>query len=142
MTFKIKISQFYDYSWPKQWKWNKIRYFFMGHIQIVHDFSLVTKYWNISMTFVIEILMELKGTCANLTLLFLIYNVADDLNDFWNLFFDKVYWKSEWWQFPRKNLLHLNLNLKIEKNLRPGAKIATIFKLSWKYFNCFIIIAF
>ena len=34
------------------------------------------------MTFVIEILMELKGTCANLTLLFLIYNVADDLNDF------------------------------------------------------------
>ena len=34
MTFKIDISQFYDYSEPKQWKWNKIRHFFMWHIQI------------------------------------------------------------------------------------------------------------
>ena len=34
------------------------------------------------MTFVIDILMELKGTYANLTVLFLIYNVVDDLNDF------------------------------------------------------------
>ena len=35
MTFKIEISQFYDQSKPKQWKWNKIRHFSMGHIQIL-----------------------------------------------------------------------------------------------------------
>ena len=39
--------------------------------------------------------------------LFLIYNVVEDLNDFWNLFFDKVYCKSKWKHFPRENLLHL-----------------------------------
>ena len=33
MTFKIEISQFYDYSEPKQWKQNKIRQFSTGHIQ-------------------------------------------------------------------------------------------------------------
>ena len=47
MTFKIKISQFYDHIEPKQWKWNKIRHFFMRNIQIWHYFSLVTKYSNI-----------------------------------------------------------------------------------------------
>ena len=35
MTFKINISQFYNQSEPKQWKLNKIRHFFMGHIQIL-----------------------------------------------------------------------------------------------------------
>ena len=36
MISKIEVSQFYDKSEPKQWKWTKIRYFFMGHIQIRH----------------------------------------------------------------------------------------------------------
>ena len=34
MTFKINISQFYDLSELKQWKWNKTRYFSMRYIQI------------------------------------------------------------------------------------------------------------
>ena len=51
MTLKIKISQFYDVSEPKQWKWNKIILFSIGNVQIWHHFSLVTKYEYISMTF-------------------------------------------------------------------------------------------
>ena len=34
MTFKIEISQFYDKSESKQWKWNKNRHFSMGFLQI------------------------------------------------------------------------------------------------------------
>ena len=40
MTFQIKFSQFYDYSEPKQWKWNKISHFSMAHIQIWHHIFL------------------------------------------------------------------------------------------------------
>ena len=43
MIFKIKFSQFYDWREPKQYKWNKIRHFFTGHIQIWHHVSLFTK---------------------------------------------------------------------------------------------------
>ena len=38
MTFKIKIFQFYDWSEPKQWNWNKISHFTLGHIQISYIF--------------------------------------------------------------------------------------------------------
>ena len=38
MMFKIKISQFYDQSQHKQWKWNKKRHLSMVHIQIWHHF--------------------------------------------------------------------------------------------------------
>ena len=31
---------FYDYSWTEQWKWNKIRHFFMGHTQIWDHFFI------------------------------------------------------------------------------------------------------
>ena len=49
MTFKIEISQFYDKSDSKKWKWNKIIYFFMGHIQIWHHiifYQKILKYFN------------------------------------------------------------------------------------------------
>ena len=35
------------------------------------------------------------GTCASLTIFFLLYEVVYYLNDFWNLFDDKVYVKNE-----------------------------------------------
>ena len=69
--------------------------------------------------------------------MFIIYKVVDYLNDFWNLFLDKVYLKNEWLSGGkfhsvnfRKNWAHL-----AEKNLRPGAKITAVFRLSWKYFS-------
>ena len=34
MTFKIKISLFYEKSEPKKWKQKKIRYFSIGNIEI------------------------------------------------------------------------------------------------------------
>ena len=34
------------------------------------------------------------GTCANLTIVFLIYKVVQYVDDFWNLFLDKVYLKN------------------------------------------------
>ena len=37
------------------------------------------------------------GTCGNLTVFFLFYKVVHYLNDFWNLFLDKVYFKNEWY---------------------------------------------
>ena len=55
MTFKITISHFFDYNEPTQGRWNKIRQFFIGHTQIWHHFSLITKHWNISMTLIIGI---------------------------------------------------------------------------------------
>ena len=42
MTFKMEVSQFYDWSEPKKRKRNKIRHFFMGYIQIWRHFSLVS----------------------------------------------------------------------------------------------------
>ena len=49
MTFKIEVSQFYEKSDSKKWKWNKIIYFFMGHIQIWHHiifYQKILKYFN------------------------------------------------------------------------------------------------
>ena len=85
MTFKIEISPFYNKSEPNQWKWSKIRHYFMGHIQIWRHFSLVAKQENVSMTtLIIDIFqfiakvstnkwgeIKLNGTWANLTLFFL-----------------------------------------------------------------------
>ena len=42
-TFKIEISQFYHYGEPKQWTWNKVRYFFMGHIFLLTPFFIGCK---------------------------------------------------------------------------------------------------
>ena len=36
------------------------------------------------------------GHCANLTVIFLIYQVVYHQIDFWNLFVDKIYLKKEW----------------------------------------------
>ena len=53
------------------------------------------------------------------------------LNDIWNLFFNKVYLENEW---KKGNCTHL-----AKKNSQVGAKIATIFTLSWTFLNCIII---
>ena len=60
------------------------------------------------MTFMIDILKihykseykqvnwnERNRTCANLTVVFLIYNVLRYYSGFWNLFFYKVYFKNK-----------------------------------------------
>ena len=97
-------------KWTQATKWNKISHFFMRHIQIWNYFSLVAKYWNILMTFIIAIFqfhykMEHKQVkwdkikrviCKSERGMFIIYKVVDYLNDFWNLFLDKVYLKNEW----------------------------------------------
>ena len=83
------------------------------------------------------------GTYANQTLFFFIYKVVHYFNDFWKLFLDNVYLKNEWQQFPRKNLFHIISFRKFSKKLdtfssaklQLGARIKTIFRLSWKYFN-------
>ena len=58
MTFKINISQFYDLSELKQWKWNKTRYFSMRYIQIwrhiyiyIYDVRLKVFQWLSKLTF-------------------------------------------------------------------------------------------
>ena len=50
MTFKIEISQFYDYSEPKQ-----TQHFFMGHIKSDTISFFIKKYQGILMTFKTEI---------------------------------------------------------------------------------------
>ena len=40
MTFKTNVSQFYDFSEPKQRKWNKTRHFFMGEYSNLTSFFL------------------------------------------------------------------------------------------------------
>ena len=52
IIFGIKISQFCNWSEPKQWKWNQNQIFFHGHIQIWYHFWSVPRYKNISMTFI------------------------------------------------------------------------------------------
>ena len=51
VTFKIEISQFYDWSEAKQWKWNKIRF----HIQIRHHIFFIKKYSSILINFKIKL---------------------------------------------------------------------------------------
>ena len=46
MTLKIKISQFYDQSEPKQWNWSRIWHFSMGHVQIWCDILFYQKILN------------------------------------------------------------------------------------------------
>ena len=40
--------------------------------------------------------IKLNSTCVNLIVFFLIYRVEHYLEDFWNLFLDKFYFKNEW----------------------------------------------
>ena len=62
----------------------------MGNIQISHYFSMVAKYYNISVTFIVRIKIEhkkiklnkTKVTCTNLTVFFLIYKVVHYVKDF------------------------------------------------------------
>ena len=54
MIFVIKTCQFYDLSETKQWKLNRIRYFSIGHRQILHDIFFYIKMQSISMTFKIK----------------------------------------------------------------------------------------
>ena len=104
MTFKIKISEFYDYSEPKQWNWNKIRHFWWDIFKsdIIFHSSQNTK--KISMTFMIGIFQfhckcEQKQVKSNdmckwynkSDIIFRIYNMVHYSNDFWNLFLDNVY---------------------------------------------------
>ena len=54
MTFKIGISQLYDQSEPKNWKWNKTRHFSKGNIQIWHHFlskHIKVFQWVLKLTF-------------------------------------------------------------------------------------------
>ena len=55
MTFKIEISPFYNISEPNQWKWSKIRHYFMGHIQIWRYVIFYQEILNILMTFKFKI---------------------------------------------------------------------------------------
>ena len=67
-----------------------------------------------------------------------------------DIFLDKVISKMNDNSSGRKTSFTLFnfLNIKgsctylAEKNSRSGAKISTIFRLSWKYFNCIIIKTF
>ena len=80
--------------------------FFHGTYSNLTSFFIGYKILRISMTFIISIFqfvstnswkeMKWKEICANLTVLFFIHNVLLYLNDFWNLFFDKVYFKNKW----------------------------------------------
>ena len=87
-TMEMKQNQIFFHGTYSNRTW-----FFTGHeiLKYFNDFCN----WHLN---------GIKGDMckSKRSLLFLTYNVADDLNDFWNLFFDKVYWNSEWWQFPRK----------------------------------------
>ena len=49
--------------------------------------------------------------------------------------------KISFTQFYSVNVKEIRAQLG-EKNSRSGAKITTIFRLSWKYFNCIIIKTF
>ena len=58
--------------------------------------------------------------------IFFICKIVNYLNDFWKLFLAKAFYERNW--------THL-----AQKNSQPGSKINTIFRLSWKCINCFII---
>ena len=104
MTFKIEISQFYDKSEPKHWKWNKIRHFFMWHSQFWYHilfYQQILKYFNVFPNQNISVLwlkwtqaMEMKqnqtffhGTYSNLTSIFTGRQILKYFNNFYNLHF-------------------------------------------------------
>ena len=73
---------------------NNVIYFSVGHIQIWRNFSLVAKYSNISMTFII---------CT-----FLFHCKSEHKQVKWiRSIYLKIYLKNEWEQFLRENALHL-----------------------------------
>ena len=134
-------------------KWNKIWHFSMEQIQIWHNFSLVAKKKKklklASFNFIAKV--STNGTRVNLTVFLLIYKVVHYLNNFWNLFLDKDYLKNERWLFIGRMSFILFYSIIIKGNCahltvkisRPGgAKVTTIFRLSWKCFNRVIIKTF
>ena len=153
MTLKIDISQFYVNP-IKKMKQN--RHFSMGKIPIWHYFSLIPKYLNILMTFLIGIFHfhcrsehkqvkwnKIKQDICKSDILF--PNLQSIIVFEWLLRF--ISWKTK--KLQRKNVQRFySINIKghwahlAEKYPRAGVKITTIFSLSWKYFSRIIIKTF
>ena len=110
--------------------------FYDWHFQLHCKSEHKQKKWN-----------KIKRDMSNADKFFLLYKVLRYLNDFWNLFFDKVYLMMNNNSFSEKiSIVYFDsINVKgnrvyfAEKNSWPGAKITTIFRLTWKYFNSVMI---
>ena len=89
-----------------------------GHDQISEKFFLFTKYCGISMTFEIYFLMRFNSKMNN--------SFGEKMAIAWFYF---VNFKGKWAYLAKKNL-------------RAGAKITTVSRLSQKYFDQFIIKTF
>ena len=108
VTFEIDISQFSDYSEPKQQKWSKIRHFFHETYSNLTSFFIGHKIWNYFNEFYNRHFFQfhckseykqvtwnkIKQDMRKSDSIFPYYNVILCLNDFWNLFLEKYYLKK------------------------------------------------
>ena len=148
-------------SESKQRNWNKSRDFSMGHIQIWHHFTLITKHWNILMTFISGIFQfycksEHKQAKWNKTKWEMcksdkIFPYLQSITAFeWLLKFISSSW--DWSQKIKNNNSRGKISICefYPKNIKgnwaylaeKNSKITTIFILSQKYFTCITIKTF
>ena len=158
MTFKIKISQFYDSSEPKKWKWNIIRHFLKDILksEIIFHWSQNAKLiqWVLlleSFNFGVKVStnkqseIKLNKVWANLRVFFLIYKaytvyITPEIY-FLIGFINSSGEKMSFIQFNFANIKR-NWTPLAEKNSQLWAKITLRFRLSWNWLNCIIMKTF